>query len=75
MTITEICHLPLKVGIKPEDPSTPEGQLFQKTTSVLKSQPGIEAVYHSRKVEDEDQAVLFIEWNKIEDHKAFMAQP
>jgi len=50
-------------------------EAFKPVAEVIKAQPGCQRVYWGRTVEDDQIAVVFVEWDKIEDHQAVAANP
>ncbi|KAL8846693.1 MAG: hypothetical protein Q9221_008221 [Calogaya cf. arnoldii] len=72
---TEIATIPLKPGIDLDDPSSAAGKVLQDTFSVLRGQDGYQRAYHGRQVESPNIWQLLVDWDSVDAHKKFMAQP
>jgi len=64
--VIEIVTLPLSPQLKADH------SLLQSTADTLTKQPGCKKISWGVLVEDENTGVLFVEWDKIDDHFKFM---
>ena len=73
---TEIVFLPLKVGEKYDDPSTPEGQKYGKMLQEILANDGAQgSLFWGRQHENPAVANAFINWDSIGHHQKFIESP
>lgn len=68
---TEVAILPLREGQDPQDASSEAGRSLKKIFGTLSQQKGFQRVYWGTEHENSKAFRLFVDWDSIEDHKAF----
>lgn len=69
--VTEIALLPLIEGGYPDDAHSSSGQMLKYCLDVLLAQKGVQKCYWGREVENPSMMRLFVDWDSVNDHKAF----
>lgn len=71
--VTENAVLPLKAGLDLSQGDA--AQTWRSTLDTIQSQPGCQRVAWGRQRENPDHAQMLIDWDSIDNHKAFIASP
>ncbi|CAF3478475.1 hypothetical protein FGSG_04575 [Fusarium graminearum PH-1] len=72
--VTEFSYVTLKQGINVFDDS-PEAKTYQDIIDTVLRQPGARKVYTSLEIENPSRLWLFMDWDKLEDHKNYPKTP
>jgi len=70
---TEIALLPLVPGEYPDDAQSAPGKTLRELVEIILAQKGAQKCYWGREVENPDTLRLFVDWDSVDDHKAFIA--
>lgn len=69
--VTELALIAMKAGVNPEDPNTPEGQVWQEALTTISGQEGCQRMYWGREIENRTNMRLFIDWDSHDSHMKF----
>ncbi|KAF2716198.1 hypothetical protein K431DRAFT_289615 [Polychaeton citri CBS 116435] len=72
MPTTEMAILPLIAGTNPGDPSDQSSAVLRDCFGTLAQQDGLQEIHFGTWIESADSLQLFINWDDIDKHKAFM---
>ncbi|KAG9191776.1 hypothetical protein G6011_10510 [Alternaria panax] len=71
--VTEIVYLPMKPSL---DLSSGEAkEVWESTLSTIAKQPGCQALYWGRQIENPDTVQMLVDWESIDAHKTFENTP
>ena len=73
--ITEIATFQLKADIDLSGPETPAGNHFREVTVPNMKAHGARSVYYGRFLEKPYTFMFFVNWNSIDNHKAYLKSP
>ena len=69
---TEIAIFPITEGDLPDDLNTTLGKVFKETIDTVLEQPGAQRAYWGVEVENPTIGRLFIDWDSVDAHLAFI---
>ena len=72
MAATEIAIFPITEGDLPDDLNTPSGKIFKEGLDIILQQPGAQRTYWGVEVENPTTARLFVDWDSVDAHVAFI---
>jgi len=72
---TEIATFAVLPGSNLEDPNSAPGTVWQEILTTVLDQEGAQRAYWGRQVEDPSMMHLFVDWDSVDAHKKFIAQP
>ncbi|GAB7351373.1 hypothetical protein MBLNU459_g2055t1 [Dothideomycetes sp. NU459] len=75
MTVTEIVTMLIRDGLDITDQSTPAGQTWERTSRLISDQDGFQSYIWGAELESPDTMQLFVNWDTIDSHMAFMKKP
>ncbi|KAL8951333.1 MAG: hypothetical protein Q9222_002698 [Ikaeria aurantiellina] len=73
--VTEMATIPLAAGAEVENLDSAAGKVLSDTFETLRQQEGFQRVKYGRQVENPSILQVFIDWDSIDFHKKFEAQP
>lgn len=72
---TEIAIIALSSGASIEDPLSPLGEIWQSCLGTIAGQKGFRRLYWGRRVESSNVIDFFVDWDSVQAHKDFIANP
>jgi len=71
---TEVAYISLKPGLDLEG-ATSQAETWQEALSTIGAQKGYQRLYWGRQIEDPDVLLLVIDWDSVDSHTEFIANP
>jgi hypothetical protein len=71
--ITEIVMLPLKVSADVSQPNSSAGKAIREILALELTVQGARYAYYGQFIEKPETAVIFVNWDSLDDHKNFIS--
>ena len=73
--IMEIATFQLKESVIPADPSSPASKSIREYLTQELNAHGAHNAYYGQFIEKPETAIVFVNWDSVDDNKVFMSSP